>query len=146
MERRDFLKGAVVVGAAAAAAGLSSCSSATTSPTSDAGTDTVESQNEEIVPGEKLDCDVCVYGTGISGLSAIVQAAQLGAKVIALEASPNAGGNGVSVEGSFAHGSPLQQEQGIEFDFGTLIVQENGCDSVPRGRKALARPLRQVRR
>lgn len=118
IERRDFLKGAAMMGAAAAAAGLASCSGP------GAKSDSAEQGESAGAPDIVKDCDICVCGTGISGLSAIVQAAELGAKVIALEAAPKPGGNGLGVEGSFAHGSPLQKEQGIEFDFGTLIAQE----------------------
>ena len=123
VERRDFLKGAATLGATAAVAGLIGCASTPKddqAPQQDEGTQ----GGTQATPDVVKDCDVVVCGTGISGLAAIVQAAELGARVIALEAAPQAGGNGLGVEGSFANGSPLQKEQGISFDFETLIAQE----------------------
>ena len=104
---------------AMAAAGLAGCSSQSAPPES-AGDAAVEQTAIE----KTLDCDVCVVGAGVSGLAACVQAAQNGASVIVVEAAGSAGGNGAGVEGSFAHGSPLQKEQGIEFDFSKLIASE----------------------
>lgn len=75
-------------------------------------------------PAEVLDCDVVVCGTGIAGMAAIVQAAQNGASVIALEAASAPGGNGALIGGCFAHGSSLQREQGIDFDFPSIIANE----------------------
>ncbi len=118
IERRDFLKGAACVGMAAAAMGLAGCSPQGSEPSSDPAVE------EKIVPAETMDCDVVVVGAGISGLAACVEAAQNGASVIVVEASSNPGGNGHGVEGSFAHGSPLQKEQGIEFGLDKLIEME----------------------
>lgn len=119
MGRRGFLKGAAIA-SAAAAVGLAGCSAA--APSNAGGNE--QDAAADIKPDETKECDICVVGAGISGLAACVEAAQQGAKVIVLEAAGSAGGNGLGVEGSFAHGSPLQEEQGIEFDFTTLIEKE----------------------
>lgn len=73
----------------------------------------------DFVPGtpkETIDTDIVVVGLGMSGLAAAVQAALNGDSVVGIDAAPDTGGNGVGVEGIFASGSSLQQEQGIEFD------------------------------
>ena len=80
--------------------------------------------DEAIEPTETVECDICVVGSGISGLAAAVQAAELGASVIVLEAAPVPGGNGNGVEGSFGANSPLQKEQGIEFGVAQLVGNE----------------------
>lgn len=125
MERRTFIKGAAFAGVAAAAAGLAGCAQQNTSSAPAEDTQgTASATTESITPSETIDCDICVVGAGISGLTACVQAAENGAKVVVIEAAGEAGGNGTGVEGSFAHGSPLQKEQGIEFEFSSLIEAE----------------------
>ena len=120
LTRRTFLKGASLTVGAAAIAGLASCSSP--KEASDAASDGASA--EAIQVSETKECDICVVGGGISGLAAAVQAAESGARVICIEAGEDTGGNGTGVEGSFAHGSPLQKEQGIEFGFQQLLAQE----------------------
>lgn len=116
--RRGFLKYAAAAGVTSAAFGLAGCSQGQSK------TDSSVSLDEKINASEKIECDVCVVGAGISGLSACVQAAQAGANVIVLEAAGTAGGNGQGVEGSFAANSPLQKEQGIEFSCSKLVENE----------------------
>ena len=117
IERRDFLKGAACAGAAMAAMGLAGCSPQGAEPVED-------SAEEQITPAETVECDVVVCGTGIAGMSAIVQAALNGANVIALEAASVPGGNGSLIGGCFGHGSSLQKEKGIEFEFAPLVATE----------------------
>lgn len=122
MDRRNFLKGAVCTGAlAVAGTALAGCASAA-DKTQAAGDE--RETAAAIVPNETMECDVVVVGAGISGLAACVQAAESGARVIVVEAAPEAGGNGKGVEGSFAYGSPLQKAQQINFEFSTLIAME----------------------
>lgn len=63
-------------------------------------------------------------GAGISGLSAAVQAAENGNKVIVLEAGGVAGGNGAGTEGVFAVGSVLQKNLNIEISEVDIIRTE----------------------
>lgn len=107
MDRRNFLKGALTVGAAAAAgASLAGCSPSTTSTGSGAA-DAVEAQGGltaetatqqwsfEIPPepiaesdiAETVDADLIVVGAGTSGLVTAVSAAEAGLDVIVVSAS-----------------------------------------------------------
>ena len=63
-------------------------------------------------------CDITVIGAGISGLTAALQAAELGAKVIVLEASSVIS---KQTEGLFAVGSHYQKQQGILVTKGEII-------------------------
>lgn len=89
-----------------------------------------ETNNSEAAtyePGEiaeTVDCDICVVGLGMSGLSAAVQAANNGDKVVGLEITGVTGGNGIGVEGVFAVNSSMQKEQGISFDPAMVIATE----------------------
>ena len=56
-----------------------------------------------------LSADIVVVGAGSAGLTAAVQAAQKGAKVIVLEKNPFIGGNSQHAEGVFAVGSEWQR-------------------------------------
>ncbi len=71
-----------------------------------------------------FSCDIVVVGSGVSGLSAAVQAAQLGKKVIIMESCARAGGNWDVTYGMMAVDSPQAKKQGIKVDMKTLINQE----------------------
>ena len=73
---------------------------------------------------ETVDCDVCVLGVGSSGLTACVQAAQNGLKVVGIEATGATGGGAVGIEGIFAVDSSLQKEMGIEVHAGQVVDEE----------------------
>ena len=111
MSRRNFLSGAAVAGAAIAGmAGLSACSPSASSSKSDAKADTKAAATGETTMGfdgtgampwlgekpqisdsdveETVDADVVVVGLGCAGVPAARAAAEAGAKVVALEASP----------------------------------------------------------
>ncbi len=61
-----------------------------------------------------LSCDVIVIGAGASGLSAAIEAADAGARVIVLEKNPMPGGSSrLSVGSINAAGSSLQKRAGI---------------------------------
>lgn len=61
-----------------------------------------------------LSCDVIVIGAGASGLSAAIEAADAGARVIVLEKNPMPGGSSrLSVGSINAAGSSLQRRAGI---------------------------------
>lgn len=109
IQRRDFLKGALGVSAAAAAATLlPGCSPSSSSTETDSAADTGASSQEgsgyvttadwlgekpeiaesEIV--ETVECDVVVCGGGHAGIQAALAAAEGGAKVVVIERSPEA--------------------------------------------------------
>lgn len=73
---------------------------------------------------ETVDCDVCVLGVGSSGLTACVQAAQNGLKVVGIEATGATGGGAVGIEGIFAVDSGMQKEMGIEVHSGKVVDEE----------------------
>lgn len=59
------------------------------------------------------EADVVVIGAGTSGMSAAIEAASEGAKVILLEKMGKVGGSSRFAEGIFGAESPLQKELGI---------------------------------
>ncbi len=70
----------------------------------------------------KVNTDLVVVGAGSAGLSAAVQGAELGKKVVLLEKNPFVGGNSQHAEGLFAvdsewnrlRGDPLTRQQAYE--------------------------------
>ncbi|MGV8083726.1 MAG: FAD-dependent oxidoreductase [Coriobacteriia bacterium] len=70
------------------------------------------------------DTDIAVLGSGLAGLSASIEAAQAGAKVILLEKENVLGGNTNVAEGVFAVGSSLQKELGITANVSEILAQE----------------------
>ncbi|MGV0168410.1 FAD-dependent oxidoreductase [Furfurilactobacillus sp. WILCCON 0119] len=68
--------------------------------------------------------DVVVVGTGASGTSAAVTAAQRGAKVLLLEKGRNTGGSSNYTEGLFAVDSYLQREQHINVSKTAVLKEE----------------------
>lgn len=75
-------------------------------------------------PDETIEADVVIVGAGISGLSAAVQAGELGLATVLLEAGEEVGGNGMGVEGIFGCNTAAQKEQGIELDAGAIVRHE----------------------
>ncbi len=67
-------------------------------------------------------CDVCVVGSGVSGVSAALEAARLGRRVVLVDAAPALGGQAVgsiigTIIGLFTHGErPYQITHGIADD------------------------------
>lgn len=72
----------------------------------------------------EFECDVVVAGSGISGLSAAVEASELGASVILIEKMDYIGGNSRMAEGPFAVNSPLQHEAGVDLALYDAVVNE----------------------
>lgn len=83
-----------------------------------------QATHENVAPSMIYDCDIVVCGVGISGIIAAVQAAENGAKVIAIEKRKVIGGNGKFTEGVFGVDSPLQKEQNIEVDRSYILHKE----------------------
>src|SRR5687767_13705063 len=69
-----------------------------------------------------IECDICVLGSGISGVSAALEAARLGRRVVLVDAAPALGGQAVgsiigTIIGLFTHGErPYQITHGIADD------------------------------
>lgn len=74
---------------------------------------------------ETVDCDVVVVGSGVSGMAAGVQAAELGLKVLIIEAAAIRGAVIRSTEGLAAVGSSFQEEQGIDVSIPEIIKAES---------------------
>lgn len=123
LSRRGFISGAL---GTAALLGLAGCAQPKTAGKADEENGGATSK-EPSVPtdiAETLSCDIVIVGAGISGLSAAVQAAENGSKVIVLEAGGVAGGNGAGTEGVFAVGSALQKSLNIEINEVDIIRTE----------------------
>lgn len=74
---------------------------------------------------ESISADIAVVGGGGAGLSAAIQAVELGASVVLLEQLGTLGGNAGMTEGIFAVGSPLQKEAGIaDIPISEIIEEE----------------------
>lgn len=87
--RRSFLAGAGVGALGIAAAGMFGCSPANEekpkASAAEEGSAPAASTNTTVEMTETVDTDVVVIGTGVSGLTAAISAAEGGAKVIVLE-------------------------------------------------------------
>ena len=79
---------------------------------------------EDFSVTEKMACDIVVVGSGVAGLTAAVQAVNLGKKVILLESKRHIGGNWNVTYGMMAVDSPISRAQGVEVDVRKLINQE----------------------
>jgi len=103
MDRRQFLKGAMVAGGAVAAVGLAGCAPTPASETSggSGGGKTVSKYAWENVPepitdiAEVKDYEIVIVGAGIAGISAAEAAARNGAKVGVVEQEPTFSVRGV---------------------------------------------------
>lgn len=124
--RRDFLKGAALMGAVASVGTMAGCSSPTQSGSSASSSDkaTVSSHSWENAPepitdiAETQDYDVVIVGAGIAGMTAFMYAAQAGARVALLEKGDSYHGRGLDFA---AVGSKVQKRNGISIDKGKLI-------------------------
>lgn len=101
--RRDFLKGAAVSALGVATMGvLGACGTAAPNPATPAAkTDT----KVTVTPDKTEDCDVVVVGVGVAGISACVEAAEAGVKVVGIDRAMGVGAtNAVSVVGIYGMG------------------------------------------
>ena len=62
-----------------------------------------------------MEADIAVVGSGVSGLTAALEAAQGGARVAVFEKQPSIGGTSNFFEGIFAVGSAMQREKYIAY-------------------------------
>src|ERR1044071_382191 len=73
-------------------------------------------------PIRTVDADICVVGAGIAGVSAALEAAKLGRRVILVDAAPALGGQAIgsivgTIIGLYTHGAqPYQITHGIADD------------------------------
>lgn len=107
LERREFLKGAALAGAALATGSvLAAC--ATETPGTGAGATGKDVQWTK-------ETDVLVVGTGFAGLSAAVEAKEAGAEVLVIDKMSLPGGNSTINGGDMAAvGTTLQVAAGVE--------------------------------
>ncbi|GBG94051.1 fumarate reductase flavoprotein subunit [Ligilactobacillus salitolerans] len=74
---------------------------------------------------QEISTELVIIGSGISGLSAAVQAGQDGVKSIVIEKLAATGGNGGGVEGQFAINSARQQGLGINITPNEIMTAEH---------------------
>lgn len=105
LTRRDMVRGAAVLGGAAAAAAVPAAMASEADSAPDGAWE----------PAWTDECDILAIGAGSAGLSAAITGRDLGLDVIVLESQESYGGNSIRCNGGMLiPGSPLQQEQGIE--------------------------------
>lgn len=121
LDRRNFIKGSILTGALGAAGVLTACS-----PSS-------ESTEEEVISTEEVtsydisetkEVDVVVVGAGNSGLTAAVEAANLGATVLLLEKEAIIGGNGNYTYGPSGFNTKWSIAAGVDYDYRTAAIED----------------------
>jgi fumarate reductase flavoprotein subunit len=122
IDRRDFLKGALVAGAASTVGVLAGCSPQ--APKQDAETPSDSSGEKSYDISETRDVDVVVVGSGISGLAAAVESAELGARTLLLEKESVLGGNGGFTYGPSGFNTRYSRAAGVEFDYHDAVKEE----------------------
>lgn len=78
--------------------------------------DNAKSNGEGNAKGETMSTDVVVVGSGATGMSASIQAKQLGLDVIMLEKNGSLGGSSNSAEGYGGINTNFAKKQGIHYD------------------------------
>ena len=121
VSRRNFLAGVGVGALGLATVGLTACGG---QPSKSEGAQDADADASEAAgagsstPGETVEADVCVIGSGPSGLSAAIAAAEAGASVVVVEALDDIGVCGHSIT---AVGTPWQQDLGITMTAENLV-------------------------
>lgn len=101
ISRRDFLKVAAVGAVGVAAVGVLGTYVNTSALTS------ANSQEADVIANEVVDCDVVVVGVGVAGISACVEAAEMGVKVVGIDRAIGiAGTNAIMAVGMYGVGDP----------------------------------------
>jgi len=80
--------------------------------------------HDKLKQTNSVTCELLIVGSGPSGLSAAVQAAELGLKTVLIEVNNFLGGNGPHTEGVFAVDSKFQKEQNIKITLREIIESE----------------------
>lgn len=135
LNRRDFLKGAAVMGAIGVAGVTGGCSpsNSTTSGAASQGDETTsesgvtrwswETAPEPIADNEIVEtreADVLIIGAGLAGCAAAARAAEMGASVIVLEKNTEPSSRGVHYASS---DSKLMREAGLVCDINAATAQ-----------------------
>ena len=123
LSRRNFLKGAGIVGAGAMVAGLAGCSPSGTEAKPNADGET-RAEAKTYTPDESISVDVAIVGAGNSGMCAAIESANLGLDVVLLEKSSELGGSSFATEVIFGLGSGLQKEAGLELPYRYQVVDQ----------------------
>ncbi len=87
------------------------------------GSSSAKSTSASSNSGKTMSTEVVVVGSGSTGVSAAVQAAQLGLKVIMLEKNPSVGGTSAVTEGYGAINTTMQEQQGIHYDPKDILLK-----------------------
>ncbi len=117
MSRRRFLEVAAVATTGLAALGAAGC-------TSNSGSQS--STGTKITPSKTVDCDVVVVGVGVSGISACVEAAELGANVVGIDRAVGPiGTNATMVKGMYGVGDPSNIGANFKYLTSTTYYQYN---------------------
>ncbi|MDR1014836.1 MAG: FAD-binding protein [Coriobacteriales bacterium] len=138
-DRRNFLKGVGLVGGVAALGAFAGCSPAPPAEDGPGGSTDADAKAEDgtkssagtgvpadMEPVGSYTADICIMGSGISGLAAAVQACQNGLSVVVLEKQGGTGGGGRGTEGVFGVGSTMQKQAGIAIEPVEVIGREMG--------------------
>ena len=120
IDRRGFLRGVGATALLGSLAALGGCAPAAQKEPANA-----EAVAEPLSVDGTEDCDIVIVGAGGSGLAAAVEASEAGARVICVEREAAAGGGEAGVEGIFAVGSRMQEQEGVtNLSTGALIRRE----------------------
>lgn len=125
INRRDFLKGAVTMGALAGAGSLAACApqgGADDSPTAV----TTKARSWETVPdpipendiSETVEADVVIIGAGVAGMTAFMHACEAGAKAVIIEKMSQPSARGLDMA---AVNTRVQKAAGVSIDKGQLV-------------------------
>lgn len=106
--RRQFVAALGVGALGVAGSGLIGCSPKTETAS---GNEATGKKNTEPLPDETLEAEVCIVGAGPTGLTAAVQAAEDGARVVVIDQDEIVGICGHSIT---AVGTSWQKDQGID--------------------------------
>lgn len=127
--RRDFLKGAVSVGALAGVGALVGCGGApqgATSGNTKSPSTGESSPSWEVIPepiaeseiAETVDTEVLIIGAGMSGMAAFMYAAEAGANAVIIEKLETYSGRGLDFA---AIDTKVQKAAGVSIDKGKLV-------------------------
>lgn len=126
MDRRSFMKGSLMLGAASVVgASLMGCSTSNeVEPLASSGTNEETEAIGEVslpTPDETIDCDVVVVGMGVSGTAACTTAAQAGAKVVGIDRAIGVAAtnivNTVAIRANSAAGTGKEVGEAVRDDF-----------------------------
>lgn len=125
MSRRNFVRGALLAGTAAAGMGMTACSPKSDQPKAAATDEAAQEQSNEIPRKEGKEtknCDVAIVGAGAAGLMAALVLARAGRSVIVCEKAPSAATSNFSMcGGPAACGTKLQASEGEDLPLNKLF-------------------------